>query len=324
MRREFISVLGGVAALPLAARAQQPIPMVGFLNSASPNLYASRVHAFHEGLRETGYVEGRNVAVEYRWAYGQNSRLSGMAADLVRSRVAVIAAGGQAAVLAAKSSTSTIPIVITTASDPVRTGLIASLNRPGGNLTGATNLNAELAAKRLQLLHELVPTASKVALLVNSANPNAAEVETSELQGLASTLGLQLHVWRVSAEVEFDTGLAGLGRANIGALLVGADNFFNSQSRQLAIITVRHRIPAIQNSREFAEAGGLASYGGDGKEAYRLMGIYTGRILKGEKPSDLPVQQATKAEFVINLKTAKALGLSIPLPLLARADGVIE
>jgi len=312
-RREFISVLGGVAALPLAARAQQPISIVGFLNSASPNLYASRVHAFHEGLRETGYVEGRNVAVEYRWAYGQNSRLSGMAADLVRSRVAVIAAGGQAAVLAAKSSTSTIPIVITTASDPVRTGLIASLNRPGGNLTGATNLNAELAAKRLQLLHELVPTASKVALLVNSANPNAAEVETSELQGLARALGLQLHVWRVSAEVEFDTGLAGLGRANIGALLVGADNFFNSQSRQLAIMTIRHRIPAIQNSREFAEAGGLASYGGDGKEAYRLMGVYTGRILKGEKPSDLPVQQATKAEFVINLKTAKALGLSIPL-----------
>jgi putative ABC transport system substrate-binding protein len=326
-RREFVTLVGSaVAAWPRAARAQQqPLPVIGFLSSASPNLYVKRLRAFRQGLNEAGYVEGQNVAIEYRWAEGQNNRLAVLAAELVHRQVDVIAAaGGTPSAVAAKAATATIPIVFAVAVDPVKIGLVASLNRPGGNLTGITNLNVEVGPKRLELLHELIPTATIIALLVNPTSPSIAEPFSRALKAAASTLGVQLHVLQASAEQDFDRVFAALVQLRAGALVIGLDTFFNTRSEQLAALTVRHAVPAISVYREFVAAGGLMSYGSDETEYYRLVGICAGRILKGEKPADLPVVQSTKVELILNFKTAKALGLTVPLPLLGRADEVIE
>jgi putative tryptophan/tyrosine transport system substrate-binding protein len=326
-RREFFGLLGGAAASwPFAAHAQQPaLPVIGFLSSASPDLYAHVVRAFHQGLSETGYVEGRNVATEYRWAYGQNDRLPALAADLVRRQVAVIAAPASTpAALVAKAVTTTIPIVFQTAADPVEVGLVASLNRPGGNLTGVATVGLEVGSKRLELLHEVVPTATVMALLVNPTSPSLAESTTKDAQAAARVLGLKLHVLHASTERDFDTIFATLVQLQAGALVIGPDALFTSRSEQLAALALRHAVPAIYQWREFAAAGGLMSYGGSIADGLRVVGVYTGRILKGEKPADLPVQRYTKVELIINLKTATALGLTVPLSLLGRADEVIE
>jgi putative ABC transport system substrate-binding protein len=325
-RREFITLLGGAAvAWPLAARAQNPaMPVIGFLSNASPDLYAIRLRAFRQTLKEAGYVEGQNVAIEYRWAEGQNNRLPALAAELVDRHVDVIAAaGGTPSAVAAKAATASIPIVFAVAVDPVKIGLVASLNRPGGNLTGITNLNAEVGPKRLELLRELIPTATSVALLVNPTSP-VAEPFSRAMQAAARTLGLQLHVLQASTEQDFDKVFADMVRLRAGALVISPDVYFNTRSKQLATLSLRHALPAIYQYHEFAAAGGLMSYGSDETEYYRLIGIYTGRILKGEKPADLPVVQSTKVEMILNLKTAKALGITVPLPLLGRADEVIE
>jgi putative ABC transport system substrate-binding protein len=324
-RREFITLLGGATvAWPLAVRAQQPaMPVIGFLNSASPvGAYAVRVRAFRQGLNETGYVEGKNVTIEYRWAEGQYDRLPALAADLVRRQVNVIVANSPAAVVA-KAATTTIPIVFDSGTDPVKLGLVASLNRPGGNVTGVSNLNLELGPKRMDLLRELIPTAATIALLVNPANPGAATL-SKDMQAAASSLGRQLHVLHASTERDFDSIFATVVQLRAGALVIGSDPFFISRSEQLAALALRHAVPTVFEYREFTAAGGLVSYGGDTKEPYRLVGVYTGRILKGEKPANLPVQQSTKIELIINLKTANALGLTVPQGLLSRADDVIE
>jgi putative ABC transport system substrate-binding protein len=279
--------------------------------------------AFRQGLSETGYAEGQNVAIEFRSAEGQYDRLPALAADLVRRRVTVIIAGGGPSAPAAKAATATIPIVIFTAVDPVEAGLVASLSRPGGNLTGVSILNMELGPKRLELLHELVPTATIIAALVNPTNANA-ETLSRDLLAAAGTLGIELHVLHASTERDFETVFATLVRLRVGGLAIGADAFFNRRSKLLAALTVRHAVPTIFQYREFAAAGGLMGYGGSNTDAYRVVGVYTGRILKGEKPADLPVQQSTKFELIINLKTAKALGLTVPDKLLALADEVIE
>ena len=326
-RREFIILLGATSfAWPLAARAQQPaLPVIGLLGSTSPDLSADRLRPFRHGLNETGYVEGNNVVIEYRWAEGQNDRLPALAADLVRHKVTVIAVlGNTPSTLAAKAATSTIPIVFVTAVDPVEAGLVASLNRPGGNLTGVNTLDLEVGPKRLELLHELVPAVTVVALLVNPTSPNLAESTTKDLQEAARTLGLQLHVLHASTERDFDTVFATLVRLRAGALVIGTDAFFDSRREQLAALAVRYAVPAIYATRGFALAGGLMSYGGSYTDAFRQVGVYTGRILKGEKPAELPVVRSTKVELFINLKTAKALGLTVPLSLLGRADEVIE
>ena len=325
-RREFITLLGGTAAAwPLAARAQQQaMPMVGFLGGASPDLWADRLRAFRRGLDEIGYVEGQNVAIEYRWAEGRYDRLPALATDLVRQRVAVIAAPGSiAAALAAKAATSTISIVTTLAADPVALGLVASLNRPGGNITGVASLGVEVGQKRLELLHELVPTATAVALLVNQTNPTTASL-SKVVQVAASKRGLQLHILDASIERDFDTVFAALIRFRASGLVIGPDALFTARKEQLAAMALQHAVPAIYQFREFAAAGGLMSYGGSFTDPFRRVGAYTGRILKGEQAADLPVQQATKIELFINLKTAKALGLTVPPTLLARADEVIE
>ena len=324
-RREFIMLLGSAAATwPLAAHAQQPaMPVIGLLNSTSADDYASRIAAFRQGLSETGYVEGRNVAIEYRWAESQYDRLPEMAADLVRRQVAVIVAITTPAAFAAKAATTTIPIVFEMGGDPVALGLIASLSRPGGNLTGVSLLNADLVAKRLELLHELAPTATVAAVLVNPTAP-LAETLSRQAQVAAGTLGLQLHVLHASTERDFDTVFATLLKLKASGLVIGTDPFFNTRSEQLAALGIRHAVPMIYQYRAFAAAGGLMSYGGSFTEQFRQTGIYTGRILKGEKPTDLPVQRSTKVELIINLKTAKALGLAFPPSLLGRADEVIE
>ena len=322
-RREFIAGLGSAAAWPVVARAQRPtLPVVVFLNSAWPDGYAPMVVAFRQGLKETGYVEGQNVAVEYRWAEGQYERVSAMAAELVRRQVAVIVANTPGT-LAVKAATATIPIVFTTARDPVQVGLVASMSRPGGNVTGATQLHEEVLPKRLELAHQLVPMATIIAVLVNPTYPNT-EIELRDLEAAARALGLQLHVMYASTECDFDTVFATLVRLRTGALVIGSDAFFLGRSEQLAAFALRHAVPAIFQDHEFAAAGGLMSYGGSTPDAYRIAGTYTGRILKGERPSDLPVQQSAKIELLINLKTAKTLGLTIPETLLATADEVIQ
>jgi putative ABC transport system substrate-binding protein len=327
-RRDFITLLGGAAAAwPIAARAQQPaMPVIGFLSGASPGAYPATAYpaAFRQGLKESGFVEGQNVAVEYHWAEEQYDRLPALASGLVRRQVAVIVAAGTPALLAAKAATTTIPIIFSTVVDPVEAGFVASLNRPGGNLTGWSILNIELGPKQLELLHELVPTARSIALLVNAANPVLAEPTTKNLQAAARTLGLQLHVLNASTDQEIDAAFANLVQLHAGGLVIGPDNFFNSRSEQLAALALRHKIPAIYQYREFVAAGGVMSYGGNLTDAYRLIGAYSGRVLKGEKPADLPVQQPTKFELVINLKTAKALGLDVPTATLLRATEVIE
>jgi putative tryptophan/tyrosine transport system substrate-binding protein len=323
-RRQFITLLGGAAAWPLAARAQQAaIPVVGFLTIAGPEAYAQLVAAFHQGLKEAGYVEGQNVAVEFRFAENQFDRLPALAADLVRRQVAVIVAGGPAAAKEAKAAATTIPVVFQVGFDPVTLGLVTSLSRPGGNLTGVSSMNVELGPKLLELLHELVPTAAIIAVLVNPAYPGA-ETQSRDLQAAVHTAGLQPHVLHASTERDFATVFATLVQLRAGALVIGADTFFLSRSEQLAALTVRHAVPAISPYREFAAAGGLMSYGSSITDQFRRVGVYTGRILKGEKPGDLPVQQSTKIELIINLKTATALGLTLPLSLLGRADEVIE
>jgi putative ABC transport system substrate-binding protein len=320
-RREFIAGLGGAAAWPLAARGQQPgMPVIGFLNGGSRDgPYASMVAAFRRGLKETGYVEGQNVAIEFRWAEGQYDRVPVMAAELVRRQVSVIVANSPGN-LAAKAATTTIPIVFTTAYDPVQMGLVAGLSRPGGNVTGATNFGIELGAKQLELAHEIVPTATVIAALVNPDNPYA-ETLLRDLQAAARILGVQLHVLRARAERDFDAAFATLVQLRAGALVIGNDPFLASHGEQLAGLTLRHAVPAVFPA---ATAGGLMSYGGSVADIYRIAGVYAGRILKGDKPSDLPVQQTTEVELIINLKTAKTLGLTVPASVLARADEVIE
>jgi putative tryptophan/tyrosine transport system substrate-binding protein len=325
-RREFISLIGGVTAWPLAARAQQPaLPVVGFLNGGFAEGYTTERAAFLSGLDEAGYVDGRNVTIEYRWAQGQTDRLPMLANDLVQRQVAVIAATSTPAALAAKAATKTIPIVFEIGTDPIQLDLIASLNEPGSNITGITQLNLEVSPKRLELLHEIMPAARVMVLLVNPRNPAVSEASTNKMQAAARTLGLDLQVINASNDDEVEAAFAKAAQMRASALVISAgDPFFTGQARPLAALSVRYAMPAVGPGREFAAAGGLVAYGADINDAYRLAGGYTGRILKGEKPANLPVQQATKVELIVNLKAAKALGLTVPLPVLGRADELIE
>ncbi|MFL5071172.1 MAG: ABC transporter substrate-binding protein [Xanthobacteraceae bacterium] len=324
-RRAFINLLGGAVLWPLALSAQQQaMPVIGFLSAGSPDLLRDQTAMFRQGLIETGYIEHRNVAIEYRWAEGHNDRLAALAAELVRRPVAVIAAtGGDPSVLAAKAATTTIPIVFAVGIDPVKTGLVSSLNRPGGNLTGISQFTSALEQKRLELLHELVPAARVIGALVNPTRPDA-QTQLQDVQEAARALGREIVVVNASSEGDIDTAFATLVRRGAAALLVGSDPLFTRQREMLVALAARHAVPAIYQWREFAAIGGLMSYGTSLTDAYRQNGIYVGRILKGEKPADLPVQQSTKVELVLNLKTAKTLGVTIPLPLLGRADEVIE
>ncbi len=325
-RREFINLLGGAAITwPVAARAQQAnMPVIGFLGPGSAESDAYRATAFQQGLREIGFVAGQNVAIEYRWAEGHYDRLPKLAADLLHKQVAVIATSSTPAALAAKAATTSVPIVFETAADPVQIGLVASLNRPGGNVTGVTQASEAVAPKRLELLHEVLPAARVFALLVNPASPVLAEPQSREVRSAAQMLGVELHVLNASTEGDLDAAFAKLNELRAGGLVIGGDAFFTSHSKELAALAVTHKIPAVYQWREFAAAGGLMSYGSNVTETHRLVGIYTGRVLKGDKPADLPVQQATKVELYINLKTAKALGVTIPLPLSGRADELFE
>jgi ABC-type uncharacterized transport system substrate-binding protein len=339
-RREFISLLGGAAAWPLATRAAlaseasgqrgdpivrvQQMPVIGYLSSGSPQGFATRLAAFRRGLEEIGYREGQNVAIDYRWAEGKDDHLPAMAADLAQRGVNVLAApGGISAARAAKGATATIPIVFETGVDPVAAGLVASLSRPDGNVTGVTSLNVEVGPKRFELLRQLAPTASAVAMLVNPGNPNSQAV-IAESRRAARTLNLELHLLQAGSEGDFDAAFAKLAELRAGGLVVAPDPFFINRSGRLAALTVRHAVVAIFHTREFVVAGGLLSYGGSTAESHRQAGRYAGRILKGDKPADLPIQQVTKVELFINANTAKALGLEIPPTLLALADEVIE
>jgi putative ABC transport system substrate-binding protein len=326
-RRDFIKVvIGSAAASPLAAQAQQPaMPIVGFLSNASPGVYETRLSAFRQGLKEAGYVEGQNLAIEYRWAEGHNDRLPTLATELVRRGLTVlVAGGGTPTAVAAKGATTTVPVVFAVAVDPVKSGLVASMIRPGGNLTGITNLGVEIGPKRLEILREILPTASTMAVLINPANPTAAEPYLQDLRPVAHRLGVQLHVLNASTDRDCDTAFASLAQLRASALLIMPDVFFTTRAEQLAALSLRYAVPAIYEYRPFAAAGGLLSYGSDEVEYYRLVGVYTAKILKGEKPGNLPVVQSTKVELIINLKTAKALGLNVPQPLVGRADEVIE
>jgi putative tryptophan/tyrosine transport system substrate-binding protein len=323
-RRDFIMLLVGVGAVwPFAAWAQQAMPVIGFLNVASPEGYANYVAAFRAGLKEGGYIEGQNVAIEYRWAEGHYGRLPDMAADLVRRQVSLIVANTPAN-LAAKKATDTIPIVFTTASDPVQIGLVSNFSRPGGNVTGASQLNAALGPKRLELARELMPAATVVALLINPSDPARVDTMLKEMQDAAAHLRLELHILRAGTETEIEAAFAGFSQLKAGVLVIGADAFFNAKSRLLAELSLRYAVPAIYEYTEFTSAGGLMSYSGNIRESYRWAGIYAGRILKGDKPGDLPVQRSTTVELIVNLKAAKALGVTVPLSLLGRADQVIE
>jgi len=325
-RREFITTIAGLAASwPLVARAQQPtMAVIGFLAPGSAESDAYRVIAFRQGLNESGYVEGQHFTIEYRWAEGHYDRLPAMATELVHLQVAMIAATSTPAALAAKAATTTIPIVFEAASDPVKIGLVASLNRPGGNITGVTQRAEEVAPKRLEFLHELIPTARVMALLVNPTDPVLAEPQAREALSAARALGLELHILNASSERDFDAAFAKLIELRAGGLVIGGDAFFTSHSEQLAALAISHAVPAVYQWRQFAAAGGLMSYGSNITETHRLAGALAGRILKGDKPADLPVQQATKVELFINLKTAKTLGITFPPSLLGRADEVFE
>jgi putative tryptophan/tyrosine transport system substrate-binding protein len=323
-RREFITLLGGAATWPTVARAQQSaMPVIGLLGSATASDWTPNVNAFQQGLRDAGYVEGSNVAIEARWANGQYERLPAMAAELAQRKVTVIAAFSTPAARAAKVATTTIPIVFETIGDPVQIGLVASLSRPGGNMTGSTNLGVEIEPKLVQLMHEAVPSAKIIAVLVNPTNFNTETISRS-LQSAAGKFGLQLHVLNASSESDFDTVFATLHQLRADGLIIADDAFFKAHSRELAVLTIRNAIPAIFQNREFTVAGGLMSYTGSVPDSYRQAGVYTGRILKGEKPADLPVVQATEFELAINLKTAKVLGLTLSSGLLSIADEVIE
>jgi len=324
-RREFITLLGGATvAWPLAARAQLTVPVIGYLGAESPAAFASRVKAFRQGLGETGYAEGRNVAIEFRWAEGQHNRLPALAADLVRRGVAVIVApGGAPAALAAKSATTTIPIVFEMGADPIAIGLVASLSRPGGNLTGVTSLSVEVTPKRLEFLHEAIPAGAVFAVLINPTSPTA-DSQSRSLQTLARDRGLQLHILQAKSEADFDTVFTALPQLRAAGLVVASDTLFGTHGEQLAALAVAHGAPAIHQSRDFTTAGGLMSYGGSFAESHRQAGVYTGRIIKGARPAELPVQQVTKVELFINLKAAKTLGITFPSSLLGRADDVIQ
>ena len=325
-RREFITLLGGAAAWPLAARAQQTItPVIGFLSSASSDKYANRLDAFRQGLKEVSYIEGQNVKIEYRWAEGQNGRLATFGAELVQRQVNVlVAAGGTPSALAAKAATATIPIVFQVGTDPVAIGLVASLSRPGGNVTGVTTLNGGLGPKWLELLHQLLPAATNIAVLTNPSSPTIVQAFLQGLRPAASTFGLQLHVLEASTELDIDKAFAALGQLRADALVITPDTFFSSLAEQLGALGLRYMVPTIFEFQAFTAAGGLLSYGGSETDNYRVVGNYTGRILKGDKPADLPVQEATKVELFINLKTAKALGITVPLALSGRADELFE
>ena len=325
-RREFLAFVGGTVAWPLAARAQQAaMPVVGYLGSETREKFGIRVTAFLQGLGAMGFDEGRNVTIEYRWANGQSDRLPAMAADLVRRRVAVIVTPGSAiSALSAKAATQTVPIVFETGVDPVGAGLVKSLNRPEGNITGITSLNVHVGPKRLELMHELLPKAKKFAVLVNPANPANFEMAVKGSEGPSRALGLELHFLNASTDHEIESAFERLRQLEAGGLVVAADIFFNSRAQQFAALSLKHGVPTVHSVRDFAVAGGLVSYGGDIRDSHRQAGIYTGRILKGEKPADLPVQQVTKVELTINLRTAKALGIGVPNTLIGRADEVIE
>ena len=324
-RRDFITLVGGATMWPFAARAQQPTtPVVGFVNAAAQQDYKRQLAAFLKGLAESGYVEGRNVAIEYRWAEGRIDRLPTMMADLIRRQVAVIAATSTPAAIAAKVATATIPIVFETGADPVQLGLVSNLSRPGGNLTGVTQTSVETMPKRLQVLHELVPAARVMALLVNPADANLSDAYIREAQVAARVLGVELHIVKASSETEFDGAFAKVKELRTEGLVISGGALFTGSGERLAALTLRHAVPAAFASREFVAAGGLVAYGSAVADAYRLAGVYTGRILAGDKPADLPVQQATKVEMYINLKTAKTLGINVPNTLIGRADEVIE
>jgi putative tryptophan/tyrosine transport system substrate-binding protein len=324
-RREFIAGLGGAVAWPVVAQAQQPaIPVIGFLGSDTPDLYTARLRAIRLGLQDAGFVEGQNLAIEYRWAEGQNDRLPALAAELVRQRVAVIVTSTTPAALALKASTANVPVVFFVAGDPVALGLVTSLSRPGGNFTGTTTLTLEVGAKWLQLMHELIPETKTFGLLVNPTSPNLAEPQLKDAQDAAGVLGLALHVLRASTDREIEASFASLSQERAGGLIISSDSFFFTRTAFLADLALKNLVPAIFGFREFPTAGGLMSYGADLSVSHRTLGVYIGRILRGEKPADLPVQQATKVELIINFRTAKALGMNVPLPLLGRADEVIE